>query len=105
MPKNPLIRMLFLNWLIGAAAALLMLAGLFATNAAHLRDLIATSDSPILTSVLLLAGLLVTFCSVAMGGAIMTMGDNRDDGRGGRGAEAHDHAYAKLVPIRIKSRR
>ena len=68
--------MLVWNWLAGAAAAVTLLVGLLATDAMHLRTLILDSDSPGLPIVMLLIGFLVTFCSVAMGSAIMGLGQD-----------------------------
>ncbi len=73
MPKNPLFRILAWNWLAGAAVAVILFGGLIGTNTMHLRDLIAESDQPLVPVAMLVAGFLVTFTSVAMGTAIMTM--------------------------------
>lgn len=73
MPKNPLFRLLAWNWLAGAAVAVILFGGLIGTNAMHLRDLILESDQPLVPVSMLIAGFLVTFCSVAMGTAIMTL--------------------------------
>lgn len=73
MPKNPLFRLLAWNWLAGAAVAVILFGGLIGTNTMHLRDLIAESDQPLVPVAMLVAGFLVTFSSVAMGTAIMTM--------------------------------
>lgn len=73
MPKNPLFRLLAWNWLAGAAVALILFGALIGTNTMHLRDLILESDHPLVPVVMLIAGFLVTFSSVAMGSAIMSM--------------------------------
>lgn len=71
---EPLFRLLAINLSIGMAAAVLMLGGLLALNPDRLRDLIMDDQSPFLAAGLLLFGLVVTFGSVAMGTAIMTIG-------------------------------
>lgn len=73
MPKNPLFRLLAWNWLAGAAVAAILFGGLIGMNTMHLRDLILESDHPLVPIAMLVAGFLVTFSSVAMGTAIMTM--------------------------------
>lgn len=75
--------MLVWNWLAGAAAAVTLLVGLLATDAMHLRELILASDSPGVPIAMLLIGFLVTFCSVAMGSAIMGLGQDDGDPDGG----------------------
>lgn len=71
--KNPLIRLLAINWLIGFAATVLICVGLLLTNAVGLRDLIMDSENPIIPLALLFFGLLITLCSVAMGIAVWTI--------------------------------
>lgn len=73
MPKNPLFRLLIWNALAGAAVGLILFGGLITTNTMHLRDLILEADHPLVPVAMLVAGFLVTFSSVAMGTAIMTM--------------------------------
>jgi hypothetical protein len=72
--REPLFRLLAVNLSIGVAAAVLMLGGLLALNPDRLRDLIMADQSPYLAAGLLLFGLVITFGSVAMGTAIMTIG-------------------------------
>ena len=81
--RQPLIRLLVINLAIGVSAALLMLGGLLAINPHGLRDLILNDRSGGATIALLLFGLVVTFGSVAMGTAIMTLGHERERGTGG----------------------
>ncbi len=88
MPQNPLFRLLAWNWLAGAGAAVTLLVGLIATNAMRLRDLIFSSEDPFIPIMLLLFGFLITFCSVAMGTAIMSLGEATGDGTGGRRSKA-----------------
>ena len=95
MPQNPLFRMLAWNWLAGAAAAVTLLVGILATNAMHLRALILASDNPGVPIAMLLFGFLVTFCSVAMGSAIMALGQDSDGPNGGHRAAAEALREAK----------
>jgi hypothetical protein len=80
--RQPLFRLLAINLAIGVGIAALMLAGLLALNPHGLRDLIMADGSPLVAAGLLLFGLIVTFGSVAMGTAIMMIGQG--DGRGGK---------------------
>ena len=79
--RNPLIRLLAVNWLIGLFATILVFSGLLVTNAAGLQELIARSEEPMVPLALLFFGLLITICSVAMGMAVMTLpwDDTHDD--------------------------
>ena len=74
LARQPLIRLLAINLAIGITAALVMLGGLLALNPAGLRDLILADRAGGAALMLLLFGLVVTFGSVAMGTAIMTLG-------------------------------
>jgi hypothetical protein len=86
LARQPLIRLLAINLAIGITAALVMLGGLLALNPAGLRDLILADRAGGAALMLLLFGLVVTFGSVAMGTAIMTLGPDRkpDGGTGGK---------------------
>ena len=75
--RDPLMRLLAINWLIGLVATVIIFIGLLITNAAGLYDLIFGSDEPLIPMALLFFGLLITICSVAMGVAVMTV--PRDD--------------------------
>ena len=77
---QPLFRLLAINLALGTATAVLMLGGLLALNPHGLRDLIFSDRSPGVALGLLLFGLVITFGSVVMGGAIMAIGS---DGHGG----------------------
>ncbi len=83
--REPLIRLLAINCAAGIAAALVMLAGLLALNPGNLRALILADRAGYAALALLLFGLVVTFGSVAMGSAIMTLGRERKRRGGGDG--------------------
>jgi hypothetical protein len=83
--RQPLIRLLAINLAIGVSAAALMLGGLLALNPSGLRNLIFADRAPLAALGLLSFGLVVTFGSVAMGTAIMALGQRSDDsGQGGK---------------------
>ena len=70
----PLFRLLAINLLIGVAAAFLAVGGLLALDTHGLRTLILADASPGTPLLLLGAGFIITFGSVAMGTAIMRIG-------------------------------
>lgn len=74
--REPLIRLLLINVGIGAAAAVVFVAGLLVLDPFLLRTLIFADASPYTVTLLLLAGFIVTLGSVAMGAAIMSMPDS-----------------------------
>jgi hypothetical protein len=86
LARQPLIRLLAVNCAAGVAAALVMLGGLMVLNPGNLRALIFADRLGAVAFGLLLFGLAVTFGSVAMGTAIMTLGRDRkrDNGKGGK---------------------
>jgi hypothetical protein len=81
-PRDPFHRLLAINLVIGIGAAVLMVGGLLALNPGGLRHLILADRTPATAGLLLLFGFVVTFGSVAMGTAIMSIG--RDNHSGGR---------------------
>ena len=97
--RQPLIRLLAVNLAGGVAAALLMLGGLLTLNPGNLRGLIFADETPGAALGLLLFGLVVTFGSVAMGTAIMTLGKEREQRRGGRG-----RGRRKPAEVRVRAR-
>jgi hypothetical protein len=97
--RQPLIRLLAVNLAGGVTAAVLMLGGLLALNPGNLRGLIFADEAPGAALGLLLFGLVVTFGSVAMGSAIMTLGrrEARPRGKGdGRGRGRREPAAVRL---------
>lgn len=71
--QEPLIRLLLINLGIGAAAAVVFVAGLLVLDPFRLRTLIFAVASPYTVCVVSLAGFIVTLGSVAMRAAIMSM--------------------------------
>lgn len=105
---SPFFRLLAINWLIGAFAAVLVLGGLLALDTAGLRGLILNSPEPWLPILVLLFGLMVTLCSAAMGAAIMALPSEEDgEPRGGHRARPRRAAgllRPALVPARVPVR-
>jgi hypothetical protein len=98
--RQPLLRLLFVNWLIGAAVAVVLVAVVLITDTARLRSLMFASSQPWLPLLLLFFGFFVTMCSVAMGTAIMMLPGDDDDHSDGGGAAAVDVGLDP-VPIRV----
>ena len=92
---EPLFRLLAVNLAIGIAVAVLLLAGLLILNPHGLRDLIFADRTPLTALLLLLFGFVVTFGSVAMGTAIMAIGQSE----GGGGKRRPDPALAHFSTI------
>lgn len=84
-PGNPVLRLLLVNGIGGAAIALALVAAILLLDIGHLGTLVAGYDVPIVPLALLVGGFVITFSSVAMGSAIMRLGHSEDDvGGGGR---------------------
>ena len=83
--RLPLFRLLAINLAIGIGMAALMFVGLLALIPS-LHTLILNDRAGLVAPALLLFGLVVTFGSVAMGTAIMTLGRKppKDDNKGGK---------------------
>ena len=97
---NPLFRLLLWNWLAGAAAAVIVIGGLLATDAMRIRHLIFSSDMPAVPLAMLSIGFLITLCSVAMGSAVMALGSDEDGDTHGRRPPV-PAAEPRPVPVEI----
>lgn len=83
--RLPLLRLLVVNLGVGIVAAVAMIGGLMWLNPHHLRDLILADQAGGAAFGLLLFGLVVTFGSVAMGTAVMALGERKNPTpRGGK---------------------
>lgn len=81
--RQPLLRLLAVNLVIGICIAALMLGGLLALNPGGLRHLIFADRETGAALGLLLFGFLITFGSAAMGSAIMALGRKAPQDKGG----------------------
>ena len=98
--SSPFFRLLAINWLIGAFAAVLVLCGLLWLDTGGLRSLILNSPEPWLPILVLLFGLMVTLCSAAMGAAVMALPSSDDEDRGkGQRLRAAPHALFGGEPV------
>lgn len=79
LPKNPLFRLLIVSWLHGLGITVFFEAALLSANIGGLLSIILASSQPLLALGLVFFGLLVTFTSVSMGAAVITLpyGDDR----------------------------
>jgi hypothetical protein len=98
LPKNPLFRLLLINGLIGTSVAILLVAGLIITDAHRIGTLIANSENPALPVIVLTLGLIITFGSVAMGMAIMSLPYESDDGSDDRPGGGHKAEVNTVMP-------
>lgn len=85
-----LLRFLLLNAAIGSTVALIVVAGLIATDAVSLAGLIFADENPAVAIGLLTFGFVITFGSAAMGAAIMGLPYDTPGGPGGRRAVAEE---------------
>ncbi|MDQ0316263.1 hypothetical protein [Amorphus orientalis] len=99
-----LVLFLVRHWLVGAAATVVVVAALFATDLAGIRGLVMESPNPVLPTVMLLFGFLVTLTSASMGAAIMSLGDT-DRHPPQRPHRAPSGAIPALVPVVVRPRR
>lgn len=97
--RDPLIRLLAVNWLAGFAVTVILVGGLYVTDAGGLWSLILRSEQPAVPIAMLFAGFLITFTSAAMGTAVMSLTPQFDGGRGDEcGGRRQPCAAARPVP-------
>lgn len=92
MRRHRLLHLLAVNGLAGTVAGIVAAAGLLLLNVGGLGTLVAGAEEPILPVALMTFGFVVTLASVAMGSAIMRIGQDGEDRPEGR-----------LIPIRIET--
>ncbi|MCZ8375752.1 MAG: hypothetical protein O9342_10275 [Beijerinckiaceae bacterium] len=105
MNANPqgLFRLLIINGLAGALLGVAFVLGILALDVAQIRTMLVASGEWLVPVGLLTMGSVVTFASVAMGGAIMLM--PREDGdRPGHPLPPAQRS-GHLAPVRIRARR
>lgn len=103
---EPLLRLLAVNWLIGAGVAAALASVVLITDTAHLRSLMFASNEPWIGLILLFFGFMVTMCSVAMGTAIMMLPrDDDDDKHGGTKLEVLKlpQIAPPMAPARVRA--
>lgn len=97
MRRSPLLKLLLVNGLLGAGAAIGLVAGLVAFDAHGLRTLLASDHLPWVALILLTFGITITFSSVAMGAAIMLL-PREEKPKSDNGLRA---PVTELVPVRV----
>ncbi|ESR24605.1 hypothetical protein [Lutibaculum baratangense] len=73
MPGDRLLGLLARNLLIGSVVAVGTVAGLLASDAHGIRELVLNDSDPLVAVLLLTFGFVVTLGSAAMGGAVMSL--------------------------------
>ena len=86
-PQGRAMRLVRLNWALGAGLGLAAAASLILADFAGLARLIAAGREPFAALVLLGAGFATLFGAVAAAGAVMLIPAGKESGRGGRRAE------------------
>lgn len=97
-----LFRLLIVNGLAGALLGIAFVIGILALDVAQIRTMLAASGEWLVPMGLLTMGSVVTFASVAMGGAIMLMPRDEDGCRPGRPLPLVRLA-SPLAPVRIRA--
>jgi hypothetical protein len=101
MHRHPLFRLLAANLVIGLALGLAVVAGLLAADAHHLRTLLLKDASGWIVLMLLAFGFALTFGSVLMGAAVMSLPARDDEDGPGSGHRVRPQP----VPVRVLARR
>ena len=111
---STLLKLLVRHLVMGIAAGWVTLGALLFINIGGLRDILFASSDSVLALVLLAFGFTITFGSLAMGAAIMTLPYGDDGSKGGglkidnllarlkQGSSSID-ANRDLAPIRVKN--
>ncbi|MBX9757658.1 MAG: hypothetical protein K2Y29_02700 [Beijerinckiaceae bacterium] len=101
--RDPLVRMLVINWIMGACMGVAFAAVLLAADVAGMRSLIMGTDLAIPALALLFGGFAITFGGVIAATAVMLMNDKDDDRDGGHGFQLRP--IPVRVPVRVRARR
>lgn len=94
---DPLIRMIVLNWVVGALMGVAFAGVLFAGDVAGMRTLIMATNTSAPALALLFGGFAITFGGVIAATAVMLMKED-DDGDGGRGYQMEP------APVRVSAK-
>ena len=106
LPKDPIWRLMVVNWLQGMAVGLVLAGVLLSFDIAHLRTLMIQSNSLMIASVLLVGGFSLSFGALMCGTAIMTLGDTSPDDLPRDDLPRDDLPRGgKMIPIRVVARR
>jgi hypothetical protein len=96
--RDPLIRMIVLNWIVGAFMGIAFAAVLLAADVAQMRSLIMGTSVSIPALALLFGGFAITFGGVIAATAVMLANED-DDGDDGHGFRLEP------APVRATARR
>lgn len=91
--RHPILRLLAVNGLAGATAAVVFVVGLLSFDIGGLGSLIAASSAPALPIAMITGSLVLTLSGAAMAAAIMRIGRDDND-RGG---------HLRPIPLRIRA--
>ncbi|MFN3889189.1 MAG: hypothetical protein ACK4MV_02240 [Beijerinckiaceae bacterium] len=95
--RDPLIRMVILNWIVGAFMGVAFAAVLLAADVAGMRTLMLGHTVSVPALALLFGGFAITFGGVIAATAVMLMKED-DDGDGGHGYRLEP------APVRVVAR-
>lgn len=90
--RHPLLRLLAMNALAGALAAVVVVVGMLSLDVGGIGRLVANAENPAVAVALFTCGFVILLSNAAMGVAIMRLGAvPRDDGPGG----------GRPIPVRV----
>lgn len=99
--RDPLVRMMVVNWILGAGFGVAFAALLLAGDVGGLGSLMRSTQETGAALVLLFGGFAITFGAAVAATAIMFLPRDDDDRDGGLGARA---TYpSALVPVRVRA--
>lgn len=100
--SEPFFALLRFHAVAGAILGVVFVAGVLAFDLAHIRTLAFSSEDGVLAIAMLTIGSIITFSSVVMGSAIMTMTDKDDPPKGGHRQKRGETLIP--VPVRVSQR-
>lgn len=107
MPSHtqPFFRLLLVNGMAGALLGIAFVLAILVMDVAQIRTMLAASGEWVVPVGLLTMGSVVTFASVAMGGAIMLMARDDGDCQGGKTWQAPPSGQPALARIPMRRTR
>jgi len=103
--RDPLVRMMVVNWIVGACMGVAFALVLLAGDVGGMRSLIMGADMAAPALALLFGGFAVTFGAVIAATAIMLLPGEDDDRDGGHGMRLRPEPTLQPIPVRPHNRR
>lgn len=100
--RDPLVRMMIVNWVVGACMGVAFALVLLAADAGGVRSHIMGADSAGAALALLFGGFAIAFGAVIAAMAVMLPPGGDDDRDGGHGLRLRPEL--ELIPVRVQAR-